>query len=196
VARVAVGLSVHSGWAVAVAVALERDQPSAVRRWHLDLADTAIPGSKQPYHAGENLPLRQAERIFERCRQRTAELSRQAIRDLASDLQGSGLELAHCAILIASERPPGTVSEVRKDHAWMHAAEGQFFRAALEVAAASQNIPIKVVNGAAVLSAHRTLNTSLEALKQRLTELGREHGKPWRQDEKLATLAGWLTLTH
>jgi hypothetical protein len=31
-------------------------------------------------------------------------------------------------------------------------------------------------------------------LQQQITELGRSLGPPWRQDEKLASLAAWIAL--
>jgi hypothetical protein len=33
-----------------------------------------------------------------------------------------------------------------------------------------------------------------DELKGRLTELGRQLGPPWREDQKLATLVAWLAL--
>jgi hypothetical protein len=38
------------------------------------------------------------------------------------------------------------------------------------------------------------LGFSLEEIQGRMLELGRAIGPPWRQDEKLATLAAWLIL--
>jgi hypothetical protein len=35
---------------------------------------------------------------------------------------------------------------------------------------------------------------SPSSLRKRLTELGQPIGAPWRDDEKLATLAAWLAL--
>ena len=38
------------------------------------------------------------------------------------------------------------------------------------------------------------LGLSADELTRRLAEFGRTLGPPWRQDEKLATLAAWLAL--
>jgi hypothetical protein len=38
------------------------------------------------------------------------------------------------------------------------------------------------------------LGIPADALQQRLSEMGRAMGAPWRQDEKYAAMAGWLAL--
>ena len=38
--------------------------------------------------------------------------------------------------------------------------------------------------------------TTSAELQQRIGELGKSIGPPWRQDEKLASLAGWITLVE
>jgi hypothetical protein len=40
------------------------------------------------------------------------------------------------------------------------------------------------------------LHLELPALQERINTLGRSLGPPWRQDEKLASLAAWIALAE
>jgi hypothetical protein len=193
-ADVALGFSVHSGWAVAVALQLLASEPLVLLRRQVTLADPRIPGSKQPYHAGEFLPLPEAQRIFERCRASTAELSLQELASLKRELQTHTIRCA--AMLTTSQRRPGTVAEIRRVHSWMHAAEGQFFREAIMTAAESLGMPVaEMPERDVVFEATSVFGMGESDLQLRLTQLGQAVGRPWRKDEKLAALAAWLSLT-
>ncbi len=56
-----IGLRTHSGWAALVAVAADGDVPLVVARRRIEIADAAIRGAKQPYHAAEPMPLSRAK---------------------------------------------------------------------------------------------------------------------------------------
>lgn len=192
-ADLALGFSVHSGWAVAVALQLAGDQPEVVLRRQLALADPRIAGSKQPYHAGEGLALPEAERIFQRCRASTAELTLQELKTLKSQLQKHTIQC--CAVLTTSQRRSGSVDEIRKVHSWMHAAEGQFFREAIMTAAESLGLQVaEMPERDVVFEAISVFGVGESDLQLRLTRLGEPVGRPWRKDEKLASLAAWLSL--
>src|SRR5258708_3996478 len=47
----ALGFRAHSGWAVGVVVTGSRSNLEVLERRRIEIADAAIPGSKQPYHA-------------------------------------------------------------------------------------------------------------------------------------------------
>ncbi len=55
-----VGFAPHSGWAAAVIVGGTRRAPAVLARERIELAEAALPGCRQPYHALEALPLAQA----------------------------------------------------------------------------------------------------------------------------------------
>jgi hypothetical protein len=69
------------------------------------------------------------------------------------------------------------------------------FRAALAAGAVDCGLP---VTAAPERDLHDRVATTFaispSSLRQRLTELGQPIGVPWRDDEKLATLAAWLAL--
>ena len=51
----ALGFRAHSGWAALVVVAGDPRAPEVVLRERIEMADPELPGSKQPYHAAEEL---------------------------------------------------------------------------------------------------------------------------------------------
>ena len=77
----------------------------------------------------------------------------------------------------------------------IHTAEGEFFRASIRRANETCGLPVTDTKEREVLNRGVVeLGLPLEEIQSRMLELGRPIGPPWRQDEKLATLAGWLIL--
>ena len=77
----------------------------------------------------------------------------------------------------------------------IHTAEGEFFRAAIKRANETCALPVTGIKEREILNRGvAELGLPVEEIQGRMLELGRPIGPPWRQDEKLATLAGWLIL--
>ena len=77
----------------------------------------------------------------------------------------------------------------------IHTAEGEFFRAAIRRANEACGLLVTGIKEREILNRGVSeLGFPLEEIQGRMLELGRSIGPPWRQDEKLATLAGWLIL--
>jgi hypothetical protein len=79
----------------------------------------------------------------------------------------------------------------------LHTAEGEFYRSALD--GASRHLGLKVVGTrekSAIELGSTMVGMTAGQLQRQLSELGRLVGPPWRQDEKLATLAAWLALAE
>ena len=66
-AIVRLGFRAHSGWAALVAVGGSAGSPTAIVRRRIELADPAIAGSVQPFHAAEQLDLKKVEKFIELC---------------------------------------------------------------------------------------------------------------------------------
>jgi hypothetical protein len=103
-----------------------------------------------------------------------------------------GVEIAGVGIVGGSDADPARLGN---PHVRAHAEEGKLYREALVDGARALGLGSatwaeKKVYAAAV----DVLGLSEEAIKAALSELGRSAGKPWRAEEKLATLAGWLVL--
>jgi hypothetical protein len=194
--RAALGLRAHSGWAAVVAVAGRPDAPVVLEGRRIVIADPAIHGSKQPFHAAEGWPLPKAEEYLKRCTQSTNSLARQAMSAVVAHLQKQGHEVVGCGLLAASGRPvPDSLADTLASHAMIHTAEGDFFRTALAEAAEDCKIRVTRVKEKELLArGAEGLGKPASELQRRLAELGKPLGSPWTQDEKYATLVGWLVL--
>jgi hypothetical protein len=191
----AIGFRVHSGWAALVAVAGPFQSVSVVHRAHITLADHAVTGSVQPYHAAERLQIRDAERWIERCADSSRRLASEALRNALDDLRKKGYKAAACGLLLASGRPLPDLAKTLASHALIHTAEGEFFREAVADAGRRGKLPILRIKERELLeTAGAKFRVSPEELGRRLTELGRTLGPPWRQDEKYAALVASLAL--
>lgn len=190
----ALGFRAHSGWAVVVAVTGSPGKPVVLERRRIVIADAAIRGSKQPYHAAESLGLQEAEALIGRCRESSEALASVAVQAMVERfaethrLVGSGL-------LIGSGRTLPELAAILRSHPLLHTAEGEFYREVLASGSERWGLRVERIKerevwerGAAVLQLPVT------ALQQRVNELGRSLGPPWTQDEKLAALAAWIVL--
>jgi hypothetical protein len=189
------GFRSHSGWAALVVVKGPLQAPTAAARTRIELADPAIPGSKQPYHAAEKLPFNQAEKLVTRCVAASRSLARQALQTAIDGARQDGHAVVGCGILLASGRPLTTLADILASHALIHTAEGELFRNVIVEAARELKLPIIGIKEKELLSrASKELRMSVDELQRCLANMGRTLGPPWRQDEKYAALIGWLAL--
>src|SRR6266403_1912488 len=193
--QAAVGFRVHSGWAAAVAVSLEKGEPVVLARQRVHLVETFTYEFRQPYHTAEKMLIGQAREFIAGMQGEARRLAYRAIRELASRTQEQGVKLTRCGLLLASGRPlPGLV-KILASHELIHTADGELFREALLHAIARCGLEDFRVKEKELLDrAGRMLRIKPNALMQRVTDLGRSVGSPWSQDEKFATLAAWLAL--
>jgi hypothetical protein len=80
------GFRSHSGWAAVVAVTESHGKPVILERCRIEIADPAIPGSKQPFHAAEKLDLREGETLIRKCRDTSNLLAQAALRNLIATI--------------------------------------------------------------------------------------------------------------
>ena len=193
--QAALGFRAHSGWAVLVAVAGGPHPPVVIDRRRIEIADPALPGSKQPYHAAEGWPLGKAEKYLNQCIGRTKLLARRAVSAVVAELGEKGHNVVGAGILSASGRPLTTLAATLASHALIHTAEGEFFRNALIEASEACSVAITRVKEKELFArAAENVGTPAANLHPLLTEMGRPLGPPWSQDEKYAALLGWLVL--
>jgi hypothetical protein len=137
----ALGLRLHSGWAALVAVAGSPDTPVLADRRRIEIADSTVPGSKQPYHAAEGLPLEEAQRMIQRCEHSTVRVAQGAVQAAIERLRQNGYMVVGCGVLVGSGRPLPGLEATLASHALIHAAEGEFFRNAVRAAATACGLP-------------------------------------------------------
>ncbi len=193
----AFGLRVHSGWAALVAVAGPLAAPTVLDRRRIELVDRTSPGGVQPFHAARVLPLEDARRLVERSLESATRLAGSALAAAARAVRDQRHQALACCILDSSARPLPELAAVLASHPLVHTAEGELFRQALAAAAAAAGLPVLRVRERQLLDRCAvTLGIAARGLEDHLAVLGRRLGPPWRQDEKLATLAACLALAE
>jgi hypothetical protein len=194
-ARAALGFRSHSGWAALVVVAGSPGAPVVIERKRVQTADPGIRGSLQPYHAAKQMKLSDAEAFLDRCNAATRRMAETAVREAVAELAGRGHTVAGACVLLGSGRPATGLAATLRSHPMIHTAEGDFFRASLKAACESCGLPVLGVREKEIVrQAAAALGISAEHLQLRVAALGKSIGPPWRQDEKLCAIAGWLAL--
>jgi hypothetical protein len=184
----AIGLRVHSGWAMLVAVSGSMEAPVVLDRRRIVIADRAIRGSVQPFHEAKELGLAKAQGFLDRCAESSLGVARTEVRKAIVELRG--YEVTRCGILLGSGRRAGLEATLRS-HAAIHTAEGEFFRDVLRRAVEDCGLEVKGVREKELFAVCGV--GELEMLR-RLKAMGKALGAPWTQDEKFAALAGWMAL--
>ena len=193
--RVALGLRAHSGWAVLVAVGGPAAAPVVVDRRRLALCDGSFP--RQPYHAAENLAAAKAQALVARSLDTAHKLGREALASAARRCREAGQPITGAGLLLGSGRPlPGELAAILGSHPLIHTAEGEMYRGVLRAACEHEGVAVVGWREREIEArATKQLKLAPDALRARLSALGKPLGSPWTQDEKLATLAAWLVLT-
>jgi hypothetical protein len=191
----AVGLRVHSGWAVLVVVSLEEDEPVILRRERVQLVETFSYKFRQPYHTAEKMPIAKGRKFISRMNAEARRLACRALQTAQSDLARAGHRLVHCGLLLASGRPLPDLERVLASHTLIHTADGELFRDALAHASEKCSLRLQRVRERVLLDeASQLFKLTEAALLGRVKELGRPLGSPWSLDEKSAALVAWLAL--
>jgi hypothetical protein len=193
--KVAVGFRVHSGWSAAVVVSLGQGVPVVLQRMLLQMVKTFSYAYRQPYHTAEKMELGEAEEFVAGVRVEAEELTCAALRALKLELKKLHWQLDGGCLLLASGRALPEFAKILASHALIHTADGELFRAAIRAACARCGVRVLTIRERELLErcAEKFSLKPKDALR-RATELGRELGAPWTQDEKFATLAAWLAL--
>ncbi len=189
------GIAPHSGWAAAVLVAGTPAAPRAVLRERLELADAALAGSRQPYHALEGLPLPEAERRLASFCASAEKLAGRALRTLTERALAAGVTPRAVGILDSAGRSGATLAANLASHALIHTADGNHFREALAQACEGLGLRVaRIAQRELTSRASAALGRSREQLTAIAKELGRGMGSPWGADQKSAALLAWLLL--
>ncbi len=193
----AIGLRAHSGWAALVAVSGTPRSPVVLLRRRIELADLAVEGSRQPYHAAAERDLPEAVRIVNRCAGDARRLALRAFRAVVAGMLANGHRVAACGLLLASGRPLPSLEVILTSHALIHTADGELFRDALAGASEDSGVPVARVREKELPArAAAALRIPADDLQRRVNALARALGPPWTQDQKLAAVVGWLALAR
>jgi hypothetical protein len=165
--KAAVGFRVHSGWCAAVVVTVERGELLVLRRERVRLVKTFSYTFRQPYHTAERMEFEEAGEFVARVRAEAEDLAYGWLHATQMELKKLQWNLQRGALLLASGRALPEFAKI------LLAAIRE--RELLERSA-------------------KAFSMKSATLLRRATDIGREFGAPWTQDEKFATLAAWLAL--
>ena len=183
---IAVGLRVKSGFAIAVVLEGPASAPSAVSRRVIEMSDSRVPETRQPYHDGFYHTEEDAREIARRVKivQRCAT---QSIAALLNDTRAT-----RAGLIVGSLIDP---EKVGNPHIRAHASEGRLFRTVLEEALTSRGVRCEVIVEKQLPARTAAgLRRAPRAIATTLTGFGKALGSPWRADEKAAATAAWLSL--
>jgi hypothetical protein len=180
-----------------VGIAGEDARPRVLVRERVEMADPRDPGSKQPYHAVQGLPIGEAEKRLLAHAAAAERMAHESIERVVGALAGGGHRVIGVGILESAGRKGSSLAAILASHALVHTADGDHFRSALAAAAARCGLAAVRV-GARGLDAEAAgaIGRAPEALRRALAELGREAGPPWGADQKAAALLAWLVLAR
>ena len=191
------GLRAHSGWAAVVALAGPASAPRVLARQRLEFADPKLGYSKQPYHAAAERSLAEAEKLIAKCMQSSIDLAFLGMRGIVDELKTAGARVTACGLLLGSGKPLPELAGILRSHALIHTAEGEMFRRVLAQAAERLGMRIVGVKEKQIWQqAAAALNQSKNEITAQLKATGKSLGPPWREDERLATLAAWMALAQ
>ena len=176
----ALGFRTHSGWAAAVALrgsphSPEVPQvPEVIDRRRITLVEPRSPGGVQPYHVARTMDLPKAEEFIESVIVAVDRSTLLAVRDFAEAINGMGLRITCCGIVLASGRALPSLEATLRSHAMVHTAEGELYRAAIAKAAKNLNWRcVRVPERDLYELAAKQLRIPEPKLKLRITEMGR-----------------------
>jgi hypothetical protein len=185
----ALGVRSHSGWAAYVVLAGDPKRPDIVARGQMQLCDSSVRGSKQPFHEAEPMSFALAQKFIARCAASTMALADDSVSEIRKQANVSA-----CCVLTASGTPLPDLKHILASHALIHTAEGEFYRDAVEQACVKRRIAVRRVRERDMETELLKLPISAAAAKERIAEIGRQLGPPWTQDEKLSAFGAWLML--
>jgi len=176
--RIAAGFKAHSGWAALVVIGSSDDGLVVVDRRRIELVDETW--AKQPYHAAEDLPATEAQRLVQRGIDAAHRIAEREMRAFVK--RSNGHDIAGCAVLVGNPMPAWTIEQILAVHVRMHKAEGVLFPAALAAAADACGLSVRAIP-------EKTLTST-----DTVAVLGKSVGAPWGKDQKSAALAAMLVL--
>ena len=172
--RLALGLSLHTGWAACVVAGGSLLKPRIEARQEFEFLGDE---DRFVFHRAAELDGKEAERSVERARSMAVARASELLRQLKQDH-----DVRVCAIVAKAGEMPA-LDAILASHPRIHTAEGMFYRDVVVQAAKANGLEHRVVSP-----------SSLDANDPALVAAGQTVGKPWNRDFKLAALAAWLSL--
>jgi hypothetical protein len=194
--RAAIGWSVHTGWAVLVAVSGPAASAAVVDRRRIEMMPHRdVKRPRFVYHAAQAMKPAPAAALVRDAMDMSWKNAKAAIQTAAGELRAQGYEVAASGIVVGNKRLEAPLAAILESHALIHTAEGQLFRDAVRRACDNLKLPVTEVAARELdARAAAALRLSDGALAAALARIGRAAGRPWSKDHRQACLAALLAL--
>jgi hypothetical protein len=193
---VVIGVKMHSGWGILVAVSGSIDSVEIAERRRIVITDATLPRTNQPYHHAATLGLPEAERHLARCTTASERLSSAAISEAIEAMAKRDYRVVGAALLLASGRSLPSLPEILGAHPLIHTAEGEFFRCAVRKAFDRLKVPVTGIRERDLARfAETVLGDAAGPLQSAIAGLGSSLGPPWTKDHKIAAFAAAILLS-
>ena len=178
-----IGLRLHTGWAMLVALVHKGD---ALRILHRCRVELLPPGRERfVYHHAAELPLRDAETLIDSIRQTAEATTRTNLRSAIDNVN-----VTRACISTGSTPVSDNLCAVLQSHARIHAAESALYFVATVSACNYLGIPLITVRERDVWRLASANTRMPEAdLKARIDAVRKTLGPPWTADHKIAAAA-------
>lgn len=191
----ALGFSVHTGWAAMTAVCGTATSPVVLDRCRLEMIQGDPGHPRFVYHAARGLEPEAAERFIRTCAELSRAKAHAALEGAVERLRAQGYEVVASSILTSDRPLTALLESILKSHSLVHSAEGELFRESIRSASGAMGIPaIDVRFGDLDGRAARALGIDAGRLEQHLAGIGRAAGRPWARDQKQSYLAAVVAL--
>jgi len=197
--RAALGVRMHSGWGVLVAVSGDANslEVEIIDRRRIVTTDPTIPGANQPYHYAASLALPESETYLANCAAVSERLALAAVQEVVRELDRRHYRIVGSAVLLASGRPLPSLAKILASHPLIHTAEGEFFRHAVSKACEGLQISVTAIRERELEERAKTaFGNAASRVQRRIASLGSSIGPPWTKDHKTAALAAAMILAR
>jgi hypothetical protein len=147
-----------------------------------------LPQSRFPYHPTIELPEREGAALSSKAVKEVRRIAAQEMRTVLEEFSG----IKRAAMVVGSVIDPDSLGN---PHVRVHALESKLFREVVAEALAKPGIDCGVlVERDAYATVAADVAKGEAKLRTDIAALGHGKFKPWRSEEKLATLAAWWKL--
>jgi hypothetical protein len=189
-ARAALGFKLHTGWAAAVVVLRPRGHVEVMLRRRIELLppDGSVP--RFVYHKAAELEPAESSKLVKRAASAARGSASSALARLLEELRSRSVSIEAAGIATGSTNVPSDLAAILAAHTLIHAAEGVLFQNAVSEACESHGLNV-------TRTREKDLWTNLGSdTRQEVDGLRGLIGPPWGADQKTATGAALVALSH
>jgi hypothetical protein len=186
----ALGFKLHTGWAALVVAARPRRHVEVLLRRRIELLppDGSVP--RFVYHEAAELGPPESSKLVKRAARAAQAAASTALAGLLEELRSSHVSIDAAGVATGSTAVPSDLAAILSAHTLIHAAEGVLFQDAVAEACEARGLNLIRVR-------ERDLWSKLGGeTREEVDGLRGLIGPPWGADQKTATAAALVALSH